>query len=75
MEVKPRPDYQQRVVEELYALSDKVVALKKFFGTPVYNSLSTKQQTLLVLQLNAMITYEAVLKARVEDFDARATTA
>lgn len=68
--ITERPEWQQRVVQELHDLSDKVVKLRRYLATDTYRGLPQEDQALLVMQLQSMITYEAVLLKRVERFDA-----
>lgn len=62
----PLEPHQQRAVNEAIDLGSKVAALQRFLTTPTFGSLSAAEQTLLVAQLGAMLTYEATLNARIE---------
>lgn len=62
--------HEQRVVQELAELRDKIGKLSNFVGElrRGARSVSAAQDALLVAQLSTMEDYEAVLAARVRDF-------
>jgi hypothetical protein len=63
-----RPAYQSRVIEEKAALDEKIKKLRKFVGSPAWESATDK--VLLIDQVAAMDSYSAILGKRIEGFDA-----
>lgn len=57
--------YQQRLEEELFALSDKLQKLLGFFATDAYDQLSKKEQELLYDQSEIMQDYANILQDRL----------
>jgi hypothetical protein len=60
--------YQERVVQERYDLNVKILALSKFFDTPMYASLELFDRSILVRQLNVMREYMEILESRIAGF-------
>lgn len=67
-EVKSYAPHELRVIQEQVELVEKIQALEKFFGGPVFNSLDATQATLLVQQLDAMKAYSHILGSRISYF-------
>lgn len=66
-----RPEYQVRVIEERYELSERLGRLQKFIsiGGPAWEELSDTGRALLVEQAGVMKRLVRVLDRRIEDFD------
>jgi len=60
--------HQQRVIDELFELSDKLQKLMLFMVTPFFASIDSAEQSRLILQASVMSTYELILKDRIEAF-------
>ena len=61
-------DFQQRIVDEKEALSEKLDKLESFEGGPIYSKLPPAEQTRLTRQLLIMKLYEQVLSERIANF-------
>ena len=61
-------DYQQRVVDEHAALSQKLSELEDFFFSHGRSDLSAKEQALLSAQIWAMVSYKGILEQRIALF-------
>ena len=70
--VKPLDDWQVRVIEERYDLSERLGRLLKFVAIkgPEYLSLTIEDQKLLDEQAKAMRRYVRVLDKRIASFNA-----
>lgn len=60
--------YQQRVVIEREALSEKIAALVTFLDSKLSHTLPVAELRRLDIQKHAMIIYESVLMERIEAF-------
>jgi len=60
--------WQQRVVDELVVLMDKLERLIAYTQSDAFNALDQRQQNLLLGQSGAMAAYVSILSCRVEDF-------
>lgn len=60
--------HEQRVIDENTALVEKIVKLRAFTQTATYEALDKEDQTLLRLQLSAMLMYSDILCARQDRF-------
>ena len=60
--------HQQRVVDELAALSEKRSKLGLFYETPTFKSLPGDEQNRLYRQYQIMVQYEAILQERIDNF-------
>lgn len=58
-------DYEQRLQEELFSLSDKIQKLDMFISSEAYDKLSVKEQDLLFDQSNVMQDYANILNDRI----------
>lgn len=67
-EVKSYAPHELRVIHEQVELVEKIQALEKFFGSPVFNSLDATQSALLVQQLDSMKAYSYILGSRISYF-------
>ncbi len=63
-----RPAYQQRVIEELDDLGERVIKLRAFHGGPQYNVLPIAEQFRLTRQLALMIALSGILAERIAAF-------
>jgi hypothetical protein len=64
-----RPDYQNRVIQELTELSDRLKKLEAFLDGPTRpGEMSPDEERRLTAQRNAMRCYRDVLEARIEHF-------
>lgn len=68
METKQYLPHQQRVVEELEELSDKVQKLSVFITGEIFSKLSEDEKKDLVEQLETMETYADILERRINRF-------
>ena len=57
-------DYQERMLNELNELSEKICKLENFTKTETFRNLDEHRRTLLVLQNNAMAQYALILACR-----------
>lgn len=62
-----KPDFVKRLEEEMAELQDKLEKLVKYLDSPMFERLKEKQQILLTMQANSMITYLGILTLRLED--------
>lgn len=60
--------YQQRVIDEYDALSDKAKALYMFFTNKIFDSLDIDEQELLKMQYYSMMVYAGILQKRIAKF-------
>ena len=60
--------YQERVVEELTALTAKREKLGAFFGQEAFVELPADERMRMHRQFNIMVAYEDVLKERIKNF-------
>lgn len=60
--------HEERVVQELKDLSEKLEKLTAFIDGEVYNSLPTLEQARLRRQFVVMQNYESILKERIDNF-------
>lgn len=67
--IKERPAYQQRAIEELYELNERISKLRAHLSTPIFQAQSAYDQSLMVVQLQGMIQYQQALQLRVDRFD------
>lgn len=68
MDTKQYLPHQQRVVEELEELSDKVQKLSVFITGEIFSKLSEDEKKDLVEQLETMETYADILERRINRF-------
>lgn len=61
-------DYQQRVIDEVEELDEKIEKLDAFTGTDNFYSLPSVEQELLCKQLQHMRDYSSVLRKRINLF-------
>lgn len=61
--------YQQRVVDEQSALTEKLMSLAAFFEDERFSKLPDIDQQLMVLQFNAMSSYGLLLDMRIKNFN------
>lgn len=61
--------YQQRVVEEADALTQKFDALEAFLTTKQYSELSEIEKNHLFMQKTFMYGYLSVLEQRIDNFE------
>lgn len=64
--------HEQRVVEERYALNEKIMKLAEFVGGPAVKKVSVNDFVLLRMQLDVMERYSEILGQRIADFGAGA---
>ena len=60
--------HQQRVVDELADLSEKLDKLTAFFKTEIFKGMRLAERSLLLRQHNAMFQYVEILKERISLF-------
>lgn len=60
--------YQERVVEEYSALSEKATTLYSFLATKFYEKLEPEDQHLLRMQYYSMMVYVGILEKRIARF-------
>ena len=58
-------DFKTRLTTEQEELLSKMVKLEEFIKSNEYETIEENQQILLVIQFNAMRTYNAVLVSRI----------
>lgn len=63
-----RPDYQQRVLDELSELDARIRLLYDFLHTKLYESLDPAEQDRLTRQHDIMTQYAAILNERIRAF-------
>lgn len=67
--MKELQPHQQRVVDELNELTEKVDKLRAFINeSPIFPDLDQGERDRLVLQYNFMTGYQAVLNMRIRAF-------
>ena len=60
-------DFIKRLEDEEDELNDKLIKLDSFMNSSGFTNIPYIQQTLLIIQLDAMRTYLTVLNARLDD--------
>lgn len=60
--------HEQRVIDELKALDDKISSLGNFMLDEVYSTLTPVDQGLLMVQIRAMNLYKETLADRIGRF-------
>ncbi|MGJ0638047.1 crAss001_48 related protein [Xenorhabdus bovienii] len=60
--------HQQRVIDELTELDEKIEKLSDFIGDAIYKGLNETDRFLLAMQLSAMKAYSEILHKRVKRF-------
>lgn len=60
--------HQQRVVDELADLSEKLDKLTAFFNTEIFKGMRLAERSLLLRQYSAMFQYVEILKERISLF-------
>jgi len=63
--------YQQRMIDELKELQERLTKLLVFLGDEVFTKLPTKEKALLVAQATTMRRYAGILDRRIKQFRAR----
>ena len=58
--------FKERVVVELYELTDRLIKLRAFFDVEMYATLPPAEQARLARQAQAMMTYGNTLKERID---------
>lgn len=61
-------DFQQRVVDELTALVEKIDKLAPFIGGAIFEKLPQEEQDRLQRQLDVMNEYASILTQRIQNF-------
>ena len=61
--------HQQRVVDEKNELIEKIIKLKGFLLSQMFQKLSTNEQNLLKIQYATMVQYSEILEMRIETFN------
>ena len=61
-------EYQKRVTDEYFALTDKAKALYSFFVSKTFEALDTDEQELLKMQYYSMMVYAGILQKRIAKF-------
>ena len=59
-------DFKTRLVEEQAQLHEKLTKLNDFNASEKANEIDPVQKSLLIIQADAMSTYNEILKARIE---------
>lgn len=62
------PPHQQRVIDELSELNDKMVKLETFVDTPLFATLDEAERRRLMAQHGAMFAYSSILAERIAAF-------
>ena len=65
--IKLQP-FQDRVLSELDALQGNLQRLRMFIGGPVFDTMQTEDQDLMIRQMNIMADYADVLQLRINRF-------
>ncbi|CDH04925.1 hypothetical protein KKJ25_12250 [Xenorhabdus bovienii] len=60
--------HQQRVIDELTELNEKIEKLSDFIGGAIYNGLDETDRVLLAMQLSVMKAYSEILHKRINRF-------
>jgi hypothetical protein len=60
--------HQQRVIDELTELDERIGKLFGFTNSSIYNSLEESDRALLGIQLSVMQTYAQILHKRIQRF-------
>jgi hypothetical protein len=60
--------FQQRVVDELCDLQDKISALSAFMTSAIWLTLSEAERARLCRQHSVMVEYASILRERIEAF-------
>ncbi|MDE1483413.1 hypothetical protein KKJ17_07670 [Xenorhabdus bovienii] len=60
--------HQQRVIDELAELDEKIEKLSDFIGGAIYNELEETDRVLLAMQLSVMKAYSEILHKRINRF-------
>ncbi|WP_340618706.1 crAss001_48 related protein [Xenorhabdus entomophaga] len=60
--------HQQRVIDELAELNERIEKLSVFIGGDIYNALEETDRYLLRVQRSAMYNYAEILHMRVKRF-------
>ncbi len=60
--------YQQRVVDELRELGDKIAKLQSFITGDIFKSLDVAEKHRLNDQLAVMVKYKCILRDRIAHF-------
>ncbi|MDE9437380.1 hypothetical protein KKI95_15950 [Xenorhabdus bovienii] len=60
--------HQQRVIDELTELDEKIEKLSDFIGGAIYNELEETDRVLLAMQLSVMKAYSEILHKRINRF-------
>lgn len=60
-------EFIKRLENEEDELNDKIIKLDSFMNSSGFTNIPYIQQTLLIIQLDAMRTYSSVLNARLDD--------
>lgn len=62
MEIAP---YQQRVLDELFELHERITKLGEFIRGPVFGQLESEEKTRLLCQQHIMKAYRSILTQRL----------
>lgn len=62
-------EYQQRVIDEKAALDEKLSKLGAYLNKPHFTSLHYSEQQRMTTQMHLMVSYSAVLGARIAAFE------
>ncbi|MGU8077846.1 crAss001_48 related protein [Burkholderia pyrrocinia] len=63
-----RPEYQQRAIDELDEMVDKLTRLWRFIETPAFNELPPEHRSLLLYQRSVMVRYVEILDEGIATF-------
>lgn len=59
-------DFKTRLVKEKYELDEKIERLKLFIGSKNFDTVDKYSKYLLPIQLQSMVAYSYILKARID---------
>ncbi len=68
IEMKKYNGFQERVINELEELNEKLSKLSDFLQTEFYDSLPQIEQDMLLMQKNVMTVYANILASRISRF-------
>ncbi len=68
IEMKKYNGFQERVINELEELNEKLSKLSDFLQTEFYDSLPQVEQDMLLMQKNVMTVYANILASRISRF-------
>lgn len=62
-------EFLDRLKIEKNELSDKIIRLQKFIESEKFENIGDNQQSLLIIQLSVMLSYESILNIRIIEIE------